>query len=135
MYIGNVDHPYLGAVVVHQCDIDRKLAVTFDELLGPVERIDHPEEIPVAPLLVEQVAPLFAQQRDMGRPQVAFDQRMGFAVGQCDRCPVALEVHFDIHPVVVNIKNARTCTKRCIVCLYQEKFGLLACQHGLRFCM
>ena len=102
---------------------------------GPVERIDHPEEIPVAPLLVEQVAPLFAQQRDMGRPQVAFDQRMGFAVGQCDRCPVALEVHFDIHPVVVNIKNARTCTKRRIVCLYQEKFGLLACQHGLRFCM
>ena len=61
MDIRNVDHPDVRFVVVHQRDVDGEFSVAFQKFLGAVQRVDHPKQIPVAPLFVQQVAPLFAQ--------------------------------------------------------------------------
>jgi hypothetical protein len=45
----NVDHAQHGLVFADQRNIDRELAVPFDELLGSVERIHEPVLRPACP--------------------------------------------------------------------------------------
>jgi hypothetical protein len=56
-----VDDPEHGAVLVNEGNVDRELPVPFDELLGPVQRIDEPEGFPISALFVRDVPSLFAQ--------------------------------------------------------------------------
>lgn len=90
--VRDVDDSYVGFVIAHQRDIDRKFAVSLEKLLGSVQRIDHPEQIPVTAFLVQQVAPLLAQQRNARLTQIVLDQLVRLAVGYGDRRMIAFQV-------------------------------------------
>jgi len=65
-------------VIANQRDIDRKLAITLDEFLGAVERVDEPERVPgAARRIVDLGGRLLGHDRQLGvERRETFDDAM-----------------------------------------------------------
>ena len=61
-----INHPEHRLAVLHQRNIDRELAIAFDELPRAVQRIDQPEPLPVASRLEALWRRLLGQHLDFG---------------------------------------------------------------------
>ena len=88
--IGDVDHGRRTDVVLHQGDVDRELVVAGDEFARAVQRIDQPEEFPVAALLVVHFAAVLAQNRDACLSQRALDRLVRRTVGGGDGAEISV---------------------------------------------
>ncbi len=58
---GRRHHTQYRRLVFDQGDIDRKLTVAFDELLGAIQGIDQPEALPIGAIFVGRFCRLFGQ--------------------------------------------------------------------------
>jgi hypothetical protein len=87
-----VDDAEHRALVVHQRDVDRELAVPLHELLGAVERIHHPQPVPFPARGKGRLRRLFGQHRDLRRdaPEAGEDQLLGAQVRLGERRTVRL---------------------------------------------
>ena len=75
----------------------------MQEIIGSVQRIDHPKQIPVTAFLVQQVAPFLAQQRNARLTQIVLDQLVRLAVGYGDRRMIAFQVDAVIRVARIDI--------------------------------
>jgi hypothetical protein len=103
--IGDVNHRPRTYVILHQRDIDRELVVPLYELHGAVQRIYQQEQLPVAPLVEAHFAPLFAQDRNTGLPQVVLDGLVRETVGHGDGGAVAFEADVVVVAVLIDLHD------------------------------
>ena len=110
----NVHHAQNGKIVLDESDVDGKLAVSLHELLGAVERIDHPEVTPFCPLAVGYVPTLLTEDwhgiRKEGGADKGCESRknnvVGPTVGHRQRRSVLFKINFELCPV--NFKYSTT---------------------------
>ena len=101
--IGHINHRRLTHVVLHQSDVDREFVVAPDEFDRAVERIDQPEQLPVAALLVTHFAPFFRKDRNARRSQRFLDDPVRRAVGDRNGGFVVLDAYVVVFAVLVDL--------------------------------
>lgn len=109
---GNADNPKHRATLFDQGDVDREFAVSADEFLRAVERIDQPESAAgiLSTMNLGNTAgrdSLLRHDRNVRqqRAEQRKDQCLGGVVGRCYRRLVGLDAGFDLAVVVVRIAS------------------------------
>ena len=127
--VGDINHRAHADIVLHERDVDREFVVTLEEFYRSVERVDQPEELPVAALLVAQFAPLLAQNRYPRGAEVLADGLVGQPVGQRDGGSVALEAHLIRRAVLVDLHDGCPGPHRRIEQRREQELPLLVVYH------
>ena len=103
---GHVDDAQDGDALVNQGDVDGKLAIAFDELLRPVQRVDQPKGLPFRAFLEGDLLPFLAQDREGRDREGPRDETVGRLVGLRQRRVVGLELDAKVHGgVLVNVHD------------------------------
>ena len=120
LMIGDIEHRSNTFVIVEQSDIDGELVIALNELQSAIQRVDKQEHLPIATLIVENLAALLAQNRDTGGAEVLLNGRMGHTVRQCDRGLVALEAYVITLTVLIDFHYRIARLNSCIEALWKE---------------